>query len=191
MAGLIYQWNDGIFSITLGNRNSDGYRTAYFHPMASISEFAVSTRVLQSQQAAARSNHGNDFRWLGNRGPNTQSAMHDFDRNTGVIFYSQVGINGVSCWNSNRPYTPENHGLLARNNETMIYPGDLNVDRDGILWVFTNSMPLFIYASLDPNQYNFRIWRGHAMDLIAGTNCGSYMRPPNRPQNRPPSRPHY
>lgn len=32
--GIPYQWDDGIFSITLDNRNSDGYRTAYFHPMA-------------------------------------------------------------------------------------------------------------------------------------------------------------
>lgn len=31
---LQYQWDDGIFSITLGNRQPDGYRTAYFHPMA-------------------------------------------------------------------------------------------------------------------------------------------------------------
>lgn len=34
VVGLKYQWDDGIFSITLGNRQPDGYRTAYFHPMA-------------------------------------------------------------------------------------------------------------------------------------------------------------
>lgn len=34
VAGLRYQWNDGIFSITLSNTNADGYKTAYFHPMA-------------------------------------------------------------------------------------------------------------------------------------------------------------
>lgn len=34
VAGLQFQWDDGIFSITLGKRNPDGYRTAYFHPMA-------------------------------------------------------------------------------------------------------------------------------------------------------------
>lgn len=31
---LRYQWDDGIFSITLGNRQPDGYRIAYFHAMA-------------------------------------------------------------------------------------------------------------------------------------------------------------
>lgn len=34
VAGLRYQWNDGIFSITLSNKNADGFKTAYFHPMA-------------------------------------------------------------------------------------------------------------------------------------------------------------
>lgn len=58
---------------------------------------------------------------------NTQSAMHDFDQQSGIMFYSQVAVNGVSCWNTAKPYTPQNHALLERNDETMIYPGDLNV----------------------------------------------------------------
>lgn len=32
--GYKYTWRDGIFSIVLANRNGDGYRTAYYHPMA-------------------------------------------------------------------------------------------------------------------------------------------------------------
>lgn len=33
VAGVQFQWDDGVFSITLGNRQPDGYRTVYFHPM--------------------------------------------------------------------------------------------------------------------------------------------------------------
>lgn len=62
MAGVTYQWNDGIFSVTLSERNAGGFKTAYFHAMASTSEFAVSTAVLKNQTAATRSNHGTDFR---------------------------------------------------------------------------------------------------------------------------------
>lgn len=62
VAGVQYQWNDGIFSITLGNREWDGYRRAYFHAMASVSEFAVSTRILQNETMSMRSNHGKDFK---------------------------------------------------------------------------------------------------------------------------------
>lgn len=36
--GFQYTWPDGIFSITLGNRDPDGYRTAYYHPMARYSD---------------------------------------------------------------------------------------------------------------------------------------------------------
>lgn len=53
--------------------------------------------------------------------------MHDFDPETGIIFYSQVGANGISCWNSASKHSPDNHVTLARNDDTMIYPCDLNV----------------------------------------------------------------
>lgn len=65
VAGIQYQWNDGIFSIALSNRNADGFKTAYFHAMASISEFMVSTEVLKNQSLAIRSNHGRDFKVSG------------------------------------------------------------------------------------------------------------------------------
>lgn len=112
----------------------------------STSEFAVSTRVLRNETASNRSDHGNDFvvrllsnwddswhvtmysvQFLGNRGLNSQSAMHAFDKASGVIFYSQVGINGVACWNSAKRFNAENHAVIARNDQKMIYPGDLNV----------------------------------------------------------------
>lgn len=64
---------------------------------------------------------------MGQRGSKTQSAMHQFDQNSGIIFYSQVHLNGVGCWNSKVPHTPHNFHILARNNQTMIYPSDLNV----------------------------------------------------------------
>lgn len=46
VAGLKYQWDDGIFSITLGNRQPDGYRTAYFHPMARFLFALIQTVVI-------------------------------------------------------------------------------------------------------------------------------------------------
>lgn len=55
--------------------------------------------------------------------------MHDYDENSGIMFYSQVGINGVSCWNTANEFSAKNHVLIAQNNETMIYPADLNVIR--------------------------------------------------------------
>lgn len=97
--------------------------------------------------------------------------MHDFDKTTGVIFFSQVGINGASCWNTAMPLNKENVAIIVRNNETMIYPSDLNVDAEGIVWMMTNTMPRFIYSRLNPEEYNFRIWRQPVQDAIRGTIC--------------------
>lgn len=127
IAGVQFQWNDGIFSIALGKKNPDGFKTAYFHAMASMSTFAVSTRVLKNETASTRSNHGRDFRHLGIRGPNSQSTMHSFDESTGVIFYAQIHKNGVACWNTEKPASPENLILIDQDDDAMIYPCDLNV----------------------------------------------------------------
>lgn len=69
----------------------------------------------------------NKFQLLGMRGAKTQSAMHDYDPRTGIILYSQVAVNGVSCWNTAVPLTDQSHVLIDRNNDKMIYPSDLNV----------------------------------------------------------------
>lgn len=64
---------------------------------------------------------------LGKRGEDSQSAMHQFDENSGVMFYSQVAINGIACWNSAKPFSVENHAVIAMDNTRMIYPADLSV----------------------------------------------------------------
>lgn len=33
VSGLQYEWNDGVFSATLSNKQSDGFKTLYFHAM--------------------------------------------------------------------------------------------------------------------------------------------------------------
>lgn len=173
IAGVQYQWDDGIFSITLGPKNSRGSRTAYFHPMASINEFTVSTAVLKNETNAARSNHGRDFKLLGRRQDQSQSAMHDFDEGTGIMFYAEVGRNAIGCWNTKRPFTPANHAVVHRDNTRMVYPSDMSVDREGTLWVMSNTMPRFIYASLNENEYNFRVWKGKVTDVVDGTVCAN------------------
>lgn len=48
VAGVQYQWDDGIFSITLGYPNN-GYRTAYFHPMARFEFVHCSPFIVAAQ----------------------------------------------------------------------------------------------------------------------------------------------
>lgn len=171
VGGVQFQWNDGIFSITLGPRNRNGFRPAYFHAMASISEFMVSTSVLRNETAAARSYHGRDFTYLGARPERAQTAMHEYDETTGVLFYAEVGRNAIGCWNTKKPFSARNHDVIHRDNERMIYPSDMNVDRDGTIWVMSNTMPRFIYASLNTDEFNFRVWKASTRNAIRGTLC--------------------
>lgn len=171
VAGLQYQWDDNLFSITLGPRYANGYRDVFFHPMITNNEFYVSSEVLQNEMNAQRLYHGTDFKLLGSRGEGMQSAMHHFDQASGTMFYTLIGRNAIGCWNANKPFNPMNHAIVAQDNEKMIYPADLKVDRNGTVWVITNTMPVFIYSQLDTNKFNFRVWRARARDLVLGTVC--------------------
>lgn len=122
-----FAWNDGIFSLTLKPRGGRGFREAYFHPMIGVNEYVVSTRILRNESLSTRSNHGHDFVLLGKRGETSQSTMHEYDPKTGVIFYADVGRSAVSCWNTNKEFSAENHHVIAKDDTEMVYPCDLNV----------------------------------------------------------------
>ncbi|XP_067618269.1 L-dopachrome tautomerase yellow-f2-like isoform X2 [Eurosta solidaginis] len=174
IGGQTFRWDDGIFSVTLGPYADDGYRSVYFHPMASNTEFVVDSSVLQNESNAARDDHGNDFRPLGSRGANRQSTMHQYDPRTGVIFYAEIQRNGVGCWNTNKPFSSQNHGSVVQDAQRMIYPSDLTIDEDGNMWVMSNSMPIFIYSSLDTNVVNFRVWKQNVFEAAKNTICAPH-----------------
>ncbi|KAH8358826.1 hypothetical protein KR093_002702, partial [Drosophila rubida] len=171
IGGQTFRWDDGIFSTTLGPRQSDGSQDVYFHAMASNNEFVVSNKVLQQESNAARSDHGNDFRVLGSRGVNKQSTMHDYDPRTGVVFYAEIQTNGVGCWNTSKPLSADTHGVVDSDAQNMIYPSDLTIDEEGVIWVMSNSMPIFIYSQLDTDTYNFRIWKQDVYEAKHNTVC--------------------
>lgn len=47
----------------------------------------------------------------------------------------------------------------------------VQIDADGIIWVLTNGLPVYNYARLNPNDYNYRIWTRSAADAIRNTVC--------------------
>ncbi|XP_053670911.1 L-dopachrome tautomerase yellow-f2-like [Anopheles nili] len=173
-----FTWYDGIFSVAVGGTGGGGLpvtneRTVYLHAMASVSEIAVSNRVLQNETLARLGNgaYGRHFRHLGGRGPNTQSSSHAYDPRTGVLFYAEINRNAVGCWNTHKQFTPENHGIVHLDNVEMIYPADLRIDSSGDLWVISNRLPIWIYSKLNQTDVNYRIWRQSAARAVAGTIC--------------------
>ncbi|KXJ68758.1 hypothetical protein RP20_CCG001829 [Aedes albopictus] len=173
VAGLQFVWNDGVFSLAIGRRDEiTKERPVYLHAMASISEIVVPNSVLKNETLARSGEDYNErFRHLGPRGPNTQASGHAFDEKTGVLFYAEVNRNAIGCWNSATEFHPENHGIVHLDNKEMIYPADVTIDNDGMMWVISNRLPIWIYSRLNVNEYNYRIWRQMPARAINGTIC--------------------
>lgn len=136
-----------------------------------LSEFRVSTEILQSESLATREYHFNDFQYVGQREWRHQSNVHDIDIESGVMFHNLVQQNAVGCWNIHDKFTTLNHDIIYQNNQTMIYPSDLKIDPDRYLIVIASKAPIYWYSTLNPNEYNFRIWIGHVDSLLKGSIC--------------------
>lgn len=89
----------------------------------------MSTEILRNETLATRRTHGKDFKFVGQRGPNTQSGSHVVDLNTNVMFIAEMQNNAVSCWNVKKDLKRANMDIVKQNNSTLIYPVDLTVSR--------------------------------------------------------------
>uniref|UniRef100_A0A1S4H3I8 Protein yellow n=2 Tax=gambiae species complex TaxID=44542 RepID=A0A1S4H3I8_ANOGA len=171
IGGVNFQWTDGVFGMAVGKRLQDGTRPIYFHAFSSTKEFMVSNMVLQNESYAQSPQAYYDYKLLGDRGPNSQSSAEFYDSETGVIFYTQVNKDGVGCWNTIMPLNADTQGLVDSDSDALVFPNDLKVDNEGTLWVLSDRLPMFIFTSLDAEQYNYRILVGETREIIKGTPC--------------------
>jgi len=96
-----YQSQKGLYGIALSPMGRDGFRTIYFHSIASTMEFAVNSKILRNANYD-RNKNVYDFKVMGTRGTNKQAASSSFDMETGVLFYGLLLKNVLGCWNSYR-----------------------------------------------------------------------------------------
>lgn len=171
VGGVNFQWTDGVFGMAVGPMNPDHTKDIYFHALASTKEFKVSNRVLQNETHVTSPAAYYDFHLVGDRGMNGQSTAEVYDKETGVVFYTQVNKDAIACWNVKRPYTPDSQGLIESDSHTLVFPNDLKIDLEGTLWVLSDRMPTYLYKELDPAAVNYRILMGKNRDLIRGTPC--------------------
>ncbi|KAI5749184.1 hypothetical protein M8J76_005306 [Diaphorina citri] len=173
VGGVNFQWTDGVFGVALSPvHKEDGYRTLYFHPLSSTREFSVNTKILQNKTTASNSYY--EFKVLGSRGPNSQATAESLDEKTGVLFYTQVNKDGVGCWNSYKhanEYSADTTDLVATDSETLVFPNDLKVDKEGYLWVLSDKLPVHIHKGLHTDEINYRIFQTPVKDAIKGTVC--------------------
>ncbi|XP_055679892.1 L-dopachrome tautomerase yellow-f2-like [Lutzomyia longipalpis] len=166
--GLKFGFPDGIFSVALSPNVNN--RIAFFHPLASLQEFSVPTRVLKDKSLSPDKYAPGDFKDLGVRGRQAQSATHDIDQR-GVLYYTEIQTNSIKCWNTQTALKPENVGTVYEDAETLTYPNDLEIDPVGDIWAMSNRLPIFIYRGLNPDEYNFHIVRGRGDYAIQNTVC--------------------
>lgn len=170
IGGIRFQWNDGIFSAGLTEVQKDGERTLYFHAMAGTNMYSVSTRVLKDRTLATRSYHGEDFKLLGDRGEGAQTSASAIHKPSGIFFLGMVNQNALGCWNTRKGFMKDNFAIIQKDDKKMIYPCDVKISGDKLVFL-TNTMPVFLYGTLDYDQTNFRVWTGNVRDIVKGTKC--------------------
>ncbi|XP_018333453.1 protein yellow-like [Agrilus planipennis] len=169
IGGLNFQWGEeGIFGMSLSPIQEDGFRVLYFSPLASNREFAVSTKILRDEIKVEDSYH--DFVALEDRGPDSHTTARVMDEN-GIQFFNLIDRNAVGCWNYKLLYHPTNLGVVDRDDEEMIFPCDVKVDRNRYVWIMTDRMPNFLLSNLNYSDVNFRVFFAPIDRLIHGTPC--------------------
>ncbi|EFA10662.1 yellow-c precursor [Tribolium castaneum] len=171
VGGVNFQWTDGVFGLALGPMQDNGFRTMYFHPLASTREFSVSTQVLKNKTLATDPHNYYMFKIEGNRGDQTQASASDFDEKSNVLFLTQLNRDGVACWNPKKPLNSMNLALVVQDKEALIFTNDIKVDAERNLWILSDRMPTFLYRKLDPSQVNYRIFKANVDELIKNTAC--------------------
>lgn len=178
IAGISFQWEDGLFGLALSKQQSDGFSTLYFHPLSSTHEFSVNTKVLRNKTYATSSENFKEFKILGSRGLNGQSGAAFLDQLTGVLFYTLPNLNAVACWKtSNRDYTFKSQGRVYMSPVEMVFPNDVKVDDQDRLWVLSDNLQDLLYSKMNLNKINFRILTAHVKNAIENTACDTTLAP--------------
>ncbi|KAM3968057.1 yellow-y [Aphomia sociella] len=182
IAGLNFQWGvEGIFGIAPSPIGADGYRTLFFSPLSSHTEFSVSTRILRNESKVEDGSF-KDFSVVGVRGLDghtTAKVIDDF----GIQLFSLIDQNAIGCWYSGRPYKPQNIAVVDKDDVGLVFPSDVKIDDTRNVWVISDRMPVFLEANLDYSDINFRIYTAPLDSLVEGTVC----EPPAQLQRNPQS----
>lgn len=155
--------------MALSEIKPDGFRRMFFSPLASHREFTVSTEILRDSTRLEESFH--DFAFLEERAPNSHTTSRVIDEETGVMLFNLIDQNAVGCWHTSLPYSPKYHGIVDRDDVTLVFPSDVKIDENKDVWVLSDRMPVFLIAELDYSDVNFRIFSAPLNSLVQGTVC--------------------
>ncbi|KAK0180094.1 hypothetical protein PV327_005771 [Microctonus hyperodae] len=168
VSGTIFQWTDGLFGMALSSPNENGSKTLYFHPMGGIHEFSVSTDLLKNQTALADPHYWREFHIAGNKGPNSQGTSSMIDRDTGIIYFTQLNKNAVSCWDTHNELNPDTFRIVAQDDEKLVFPNDIIIEpKTKKFYCLSDKLQLLQYGKYNPEETNFYVHVATLDDLTA------------------------
>lgn len=123
---LSYKFTAGVYSLSLGMRDVEGFRDVYYTPASGTGQFKVSSHLLRDERAAPNKFNPKLFRFVGYRGKDGLTRSQVYDPRTEVLFSASVEQPVVKCWNTNKLLTPDYYGT-AYTHKDMIFGFDLKV----------------------------------------------------------------
>lgn len=122
-----YQVAAGIYSLTLGPRDAEGFRDVFYTPVTGTGQYKVSTQLLREKGAAPNFFNPKAIKFVGYRGEGEGlTRAQVYDPRTDVIFSSSVEETSIKCWNTKKLLTPDNYGTVYSHMD-MVFGSDIQV----------------------------------------------------------------
>ncbi|KAF4529165.1 hypothetical protein B566_EDAN017688 [Ephemera danica] len=168
VAGESFELMDGVLSIALSPRNNKLERLLFYHAMSSFRQRWVPTRILHNSTAVEDNPQFFKSSVYKRSG---QASAGSMDQH-GVLFFGLVTSDTLACWNTFKPFVPENVVSLAQDPRALQFVTTTTVDQDSRVWALSTRFQKYILETLDPNEVNFRVVLAPSSEgLVRGTNC--------------------
>ncbi|XP_069961724.1 dopaminechrome tautomerase-like [Bactrocera oleae] len=163
LAGELFTLMDGIFGLASDDEQ------LYFHPLASVHEYAVPLSVVSNRTIFENSSGAMSlaFRQVATRSSSCAAEAIDSQNNIYCVTFNPVML---TRWNPNKPYNvqmPADPQLLEFVSGMKVHKNDTGNEE---LWMMSNRYQKVANGNLDFNEVNFRIVRRSLDDVQNATN---------------------
>jgi len=154
IAGESFTLMDGIFALSTDKRN------LYFHPLASISEYAVPLNILDNRTIWESSTVAmeNQFLALGTRSSECAAQAIDSRKNLYCVTLNPIKL---ISWNVATSYKPRHLREIPANPQLIQFVSGMKVVRNhaGVeeLWMMSNRFQKIAAGTQNPAEVNFRV----------------------------------
>nr|QHO60693.1 salivary yellow-related protein [Sergentomyia schwetzi] len=177
------KYTSGLYSITLGQRDANGDRIAYYIPGSGTELFAINTKKIKNKEAFVPTRIGdrelpedsplrNKNLWALSYSTGLNDAITmAYDPLTKVLFVGEPNNRRIACWKTEGEFTDENKDAIYSNNDIYLFK-DMSVDAHGTLWSLVYVLEPQEWYKLSPKVIpRIQIWKADTSIAIGGTKC--------------------